>query len=129
MKKINKRDLSAGAFSDLMESAEQALDYERGARDGYRVTRMAVSHPLQPVSSKLGTNIIGRHRGMRYKGFMGAVTLDEDGNIFYGEVINTRDVITFQGASLEECRQAFRGSVNEYLEFCRERGEEPDKPL
>lgn len=60
---------------------------------------------------------------------MGAVTLDEDGNIFYGEVINTRDVITFQGASLKECRQAFRGSVNEYLEFCRERGEEPDKPL
>jgi predicted RNase H-like HicB family nuclease len=129
MKKMKKKHASAEAFSDLLESAEQALDYERGARDGYRVTRIAASQPLQPVSIKQGTNIIGRHRGMRYKGFMGAVTLDEDGNIFYGEVINTRDVITFQGASLEECRQAFRGSVYEYLEFCRERGEEPDKPL
>jgi predicted HicB family RNase H-like nuclease len=64
---------------------------------------------------------------MMYKGFEGMVTLDEKANIFYGEVINTRDVITFQGASLEECQQAFRGSVNDYLEFCRERGEEPDK--
>lgn len=41
MKKIKKRHMSAGAFSDLMKSAEQALDYERGARAGYRVTRIA----------------------------------------------------------------------------------------
>ncbi len=66
---------------------------------------------------------------MKYKEYEGAVTFDEEADIFYGEVINARDVITFQGASLEECRQAFRGSVNEYLEFCREHGEESDKPL
>lgn len=66
---------------------------------------------------------------MRYKGYKGAVKLDEERNIFYGEVLNTHDVITFQGDSLEECRQAFRSSVNDYLEFCRERGEEPDKPF
>ena len=86
MKKIKKKHMSAGAFSDLMESAEQALAYERGARDGYRVTRIAISQPLQPVSTKQGTNSIGRHRGMKYKGFVGSVTLDKDGNIFYGEV-------------------------------------------
>ena len=66
---------------------------------------------------------------MRYKGYEGAVKFDEERNIFYGEVLNTHDVITFQGTSLEECRQAFRCSVNDYLEFCRERGEEPDKPF
>lgn len=30
--------------------------------------------------------------------------IDEDANIFYGEVINMRDVIKYEGASLEECR-------------------------
>lgn len=66
---------------------------------------------------------------MRYKGYEGTVMLDEDANIFYGEVTNLRDVITFRGASLEECRQAFRDSVNDYLEFCRRRGERPSKPF
>lgn len=66
---------------------------------------------------------------MRYKGYKGAVELDEAENIYFGEVLNTRDIITFQGVSLEECRQAFRGSVNDYLEFCKERGEEPNKPF
>lgn len=121
------KGVSAKAFAELIESAEQALAYERGARDGYRVTRVAVFQTSQPVSGKQSTSFKGRHRGMRYKGFEGAVTLDEEANIFYGEVINTRDVITFQGASLEECRQAFRASVKDYLEFCRERGEESDK--
>jgi hypothetical protein len=29
-----------GTFAELMEAAEQALTYERGARDGYRVTQV-----------------------------------------------------------------------------------------
>jgi predicted RNase H-like HicB family nuclease len=127
--KTKKEHMSDERFSDLMESAEQALAYERGAREGYRVTHVAVPRPSKPVSSKRGTSFTKEYRAIRYKGYKGAVTLDEDSSIFYGEVINSRDVITFQGASLEECRQAFRSSVNEYLKFCRERGEEPDKPF
>lgn len=127
--KTKKEFMSPERFSDLMESAEQALAYERGAREGYRVTRVAVSSSSQPVFSKRGTRFTSQCRTMKYKGYKGAVMLDENANIFYGEVLNTRDVISFQGASLEECRQAFRGSVNEYLEFCKERGEEPDKPF
>jgi predicted RNase H-like HicB family nuclease len=126
---IKKEYMSAETFSELIEAARQALAYERGARDGYRVTRLAVSKTSQPVSIKRGTSFTRRCSVMRYKGYKGVATLDEDANIFYGEVINAGDVITFQGASLEECRQSFRGSVNEYLEFCRERGEEPDKPF
>ncbi|MHC5894835.1 hypothetical protein [Nostoc sp.] len=47
----------------------------------------------------------------------------------HGEVINIRDVITFQGSSVAELKQAFADSVEDYLDFCRERGEEPDKPF
>ena len=65
---------------------------------------------------------------MRYKGYSGRVELDEDAGAFHGEVINLRDVITFEGQSVEELQQAFEGSVEEYIAFCAERGEAPEKP-
>jgi predicted HicB family RNase H-like nuclease len=44
-------------------------------------------------------------------------------------VINTCDVITFQGESVSELTQAFHDSVDDYLAICKERGESPDKPF
>jgi predicted HicB family RNase H-like nuclease len=66
---------------------------------------------------------------MEYKGYLGKVEFDDEAALFHGEVINTRDVITFQGKSVVELKKAFRDSINDYLAFCVERGEEPDKPF
>lgn len=66
---------------------------------------------------------------MEYQGYIGIVEFDGEAGLFHGEVINTRDVITFQGKSVQELKQAFRDSVDDYLAFCQERGEEPDKPF
>ncbi len=66
---------------------------------------------------------------MKHKGYEGIVTYDEEADILHGEVINTRDVITFQGTSLPQLKKAFKESVEDYLAFCKERGEEPDKPF
>jgi predicted HicB family RNase H-like nuclease len=66
---------------------------------------------------------------MHYKGYEASVEFDEDAVSFHGEVLNLRDVITFQGASAEELKQAFADSVEDYLAFCRERDEEPEKPF
>jgi predicted HicB family RNase H-like nuclease len=46
----------------------------------------------------------------------------------HGEVINIKDVITFQAKSVDELA-AFKDSTDDYLEFCAERGEKPDKPF
>ena len=54
---------------------------------------------------------------MEYKGI---VTFDEDANIFHGEVIDIKDVITFQADSLANVEQAFKDSVNDYLAWCNE---------
>lgn len=64
-----------------------------------------------------------------YRGYIARVSPDADAQLLHGEVINTRDVITFQGKSVTELQRAFRDSVDDYLEFCQERGEAPDKPL
>jgi len=65
---------------------------------------------------------------MEYKGYFAKVEFDDEANIFHGEVINLRDVVTFEGETVDELRQAFKDSVDDYLEFCAERGENPDKP-
>jgi predicted HicB family RNase H-like nuclease len=66
---------------------------------------------------------------MKHKGYTGVATFDEDADVFHGEVVDTRDVITFEGSSVKELRKAFRESVDDYLAFCAERGESPDKPF
>ena len=65
---------------------------------------------------------------MTYKGYEAIIEYDEDAEFFHGEILNLRDVITFQGQSVAELKQAFADSVEDYLAFCRERGEEPEKP-
>jgi predicted HicB family RNase H-like nuclease len=66
---------------------------------------------------------------LKFKGYTGHVEFDDAAGVFHGEVLDLRDVITFQGKSVEELEQAFRDSIDDYLEFCQERGEEPDKPF
>ena len=66
---------------------------------------------------------------MEYKGYIGKVEFDDEAEILRGEIINTHDVIAFQGTSVAELTQAFRESVDDYLAFCQERGEKPDKPF
>jgi predicted HicB family RNase H-like nuclease len=66
---------------------------------------------------------------MTYKGYEAVVSFDDDADLFHGELINTRDVITFQGRSVKELRTAFKDSVEDYLDFCKVRGEEPEKPF
>ncbi len=66
---------------------------------------------------------------LRYKGYYASVEFDEDGGVLHGEVMNTRDVITFQADNAENVVSEFHASVDDYLKFCAERGEEPEKPL
>ncbi|MCH2156863.1 MAG: type II toxin-antitoxin system HicB family antitoxin [Opitutales bacterium] len=66
---------------------------------------------------------------MEYKGYTGSVTFDDEAEIFHGEVIDLRDVITFQADSVEGLKKEFQDSVDDYLDFCAERGDEPEKPF
>ena len=66
---------------------------------------------------------------MSYKGYEAVIEFDDEAELFHGEVINLRDVITFQGASVTELKDALKDSVEDYLAFCKERGEEPEKPF
>jgi len=64
---------------------------------------------------------------MKYKGYIGHVEYDDEAKIFHGEVVGLRDIITFQGKSVEELEQAFKDSIDDYLAWCKERGERAEK--
>ena len=63
---------------------------------------------------------------LEYKGYVGRVEADE--GTFSGRVVGLRDVITFEGETFAEVERAFRDSIDDYLAFCAERGEAPDRP-
>jgi predicted HicB family RNase H-like nuclease len=65
---------------------------------------------------------------MEYKGYIGKAEYDDEAEIFYGEVIGLKDVITFKGSSVKELQKSFRGSVDDYLDFCKRMGKSPDVP-
>ena len=63
---------------------------------------------------------------LEYKGYAG--TVEADDGAFVGQVVGLRDVVTFEGESFVQVEAAFRESIDDYLAFCAERGEAPDRP-
>lgn len=64
---------------------------------------------------------------LKYKGYTGYVVYDEEAHIFHGEVAALRAVITFQGTTVNEIEQAFKDSIDDYIEWCRKRGKQPEQ--
>ena len=65
---------------------------------------------------------------MEYKGYLGTVEYDADAKIFHGDIINTRDIITFQGTTVDEIEKAFKDSIDDYIAWCKKDEVEPEKP-
>ena len=65
---------------------------------------------------------------MKYKGYTGTVEYDADDRLFHGRVDAITDIIAFEGDSVEALESDFRNSIDDYLDFCAERGVEPQRP-
>ncbi|MEB3357430.1 MAG: type II toxin-antitoxin system HicB family antitoxin [Synechococcales bacterium] len=66
---------------------------------------------------------------LSYRGYTAEIKVDVDAGILVGKVLDIKDAITFQGATVEDARQEFQKSVDAYLQFCEELGQSPDKPF
>ncbi|CBN54075.1 MULTISPECIES: type II toxin-antitoxin system HicB family antitoxin [Kamptonema] len=66
---------------------------------------------------------------MTYKGYSANIEVDLEAEILFGRVLDINDVVTFKAQTIEEARQEFQKSIDDYLEFCKELGQEPDKPF
>jgi predicted HicB family RNase H-like nuclease len=66
---------------------------------------------------------------MEHKGYVGTVQYSDEDRVFHGAVAGIRDRVTFEGTSVDEIETAFREAVDDYLDWCARRGEEPNKPF
>lgn len=64
---------------------------------------------------------------MEYKGYHAKSYYDAEDRIFVGEVIGIDDSLNFHGYSVDELEKMFHQSIDNYLDFCKEMGVEPDK--
>lgn len=60
--------------------------------------------------------------------YIAKITYDEDSDLFHGRVIAIKDVVEFYGKDVQELKKEFKNSLDEYIDMCREDGEEPEKP-
>ncbi len=49
---------------------------------------------------------------LKYKGYFGDVIFDAESRILFGRVVGLKDVITFQGTTADEIKQACKDSVD-----------------
>ena len=66
---------------------------------------------------------------MEYKGYFGSVLYNDDDKVFYGKLEVIRALVSYEGADVSSLRVAFEEAVDDYLEFCKETGKQPEKPF
>ena len=66
---------------------------------------------------------------MKYKNYEASIKYSDEDETFIGEVVNTYDILVFDGATVEEVKESFHAVVVEYIEDCQKEGKEPQKPF
>ncbi|MDQ6814287.1 MAG: type II toxin-antitoxin system HicB family antitoxin [Bacteroidota bacterium] len=64
---------------------------------------------------------------LEYKGYIANVNFNAKEELFYGKIVGINDLVSFEGETAKELKQAFYAAVDDYLETCKELGKDPDK--
>lgn len=65
---------------------------------------------------------------LEYKGYQGSIEASIEDNVLHGKILHINDLVTYESETPAGLMDAFEAQVDDYLEFCREEGVEPDKP-
>ncbi|MEO1210307.1 MAG: type II toxin-antitoxin system HicB family antitoxin [Cyanobacteria bacterium J06638_20] len=66
---------------------------------------------------------------LNYKGYTADIKVDLESKTLHGQVLGIKDVVTFEADNVKEVEEEFCKSVDAYLKFCEEMGQNPDKPF
>ena len=55
---------------------------------------------------------------LTYKGFVGSVHFSTEDDVFFGKVEGINDLITFEGDSVKELKNAFHYVIDEHIRDC-----------
>ena len=66
---------------------------------------------------------------LEYKGYTTIPALSLLDCVYYGKIAGIGDLITWQSDTIEGITEEFHSCVDNYLEFCKMIGKEPEKPI
>lgn len=64
---------------------------------------------------------------LEYKGFMGTVSYSADDRVFFGKLEGINDLVTFEGATVDELDAAFKEMVDLHIADCEREGKPAEK--
>lgn len=65
----------------------------------------------------------------KYKGFTGSIEPSVEDNCLVGEILYIQSKILYCGETLSELKQAFKEAVDSYVQFCKSKNIQPEKPF
>jgi predicted HicB family RNase H-like nuclease len=57
---------------------------------------------------------------LKYKDFFATVHYSTDDDVFFGKIEGINDLVTFEGSTTEELRNAFKDAVDDYIKLCKD---------
>lgn len=64
---------------------------------------------------------------LQFKGYYAEVHFSAVDEVFYGKLLGISDLVSFEGASVKELKEAFHEAVEDYLLTFAELGKDPEK--
>ena len=64
---------------------------------------------------------------LEYKGYHTRIEFDSESLVVRGKIEGIKDFVDFESSDLTSIEKEFHAAVDDYLEFCKEVGKEPDK--
>lgn len=64
---------------------------------------------------------------LEYKEYIAELHLDVQDKIIIGQVINTKDIISFHGNTIKEAEQAFHNVLDTYIDSCKQEKISPSR--
>lgn len=65
---------------------------------------------------------------LEYKGYYTRVEYSVEDNILFGKIEDIKDLVNWDAKSTDEIEFSFHQAVDNYLDFCKELGTQPDLP-
>ena len=64
---------------------------------------------------------------LEYKGYHAKIEFDSEDLVLRGKIEGIKDLVNFESADISTVEEEFHAAVEDYLEFCKDVGKEPDK--
>ena len=62
---------------------------------------------------------------MTYKAYIGSIHYSTEDEVFFGKLEGIDDLVTFEGRSVDELKEAFVEAVEDYVDTCKRNNKEP----